>query len=579
MPAQHDIVIRRGTVADGTGAALFEADIAIDGDRITAIGKVAAGGREEIDAKGRLVAPGFVDVHTHYDGQATWGHDLTPTSDNGVTTTVMGNCGVGFAPCRPADRERLVRLMEGVEDIPEPVLTAGLPWTWESFPDYMDFLSNREFDVDIGAQLPHAALRVYVMGERGARREPATTADCAAMAALAGEAIRAGALGFSTSRTINHRTSDGDFTPTLKAGDDELAAIATAMRKAGGGVLQFVLDLSTLDADLPMLLRVGEATGCPVNFTLTQNEKAPEKWRETLVEVTAARARGLTVQAQVAARPIGLLLGLELSRSPFLGHPSYRAIMDLPLGERVRQMRDPAIKARILAESPIRSDDPLIRNPNYDKVFQLGDPPDYEQPCENALGPRARQLGRDPAEMAYEALLENDGRGMLYVPFVNYAHGNLDAVHDMLTHPDCVPGLSDGGAHCGIICDASFPSYLLTHWTRDRTRGARLSIPFVVAAQARRTSQSVGLCDRGVLAPGYKADLNIIDYDRLRVHAPEVRYDLPKGGRRLVQQITGYEGTILSGVVTRRDGQITGARPGRLLRGARQSPGHEVGKQ
>lgn len=568
----YDLVIRNGTLADGTGGDLREADVAIRAGKIAAVGTFSGSGAEEIEAKGKLVAPGFVDVHTHYDGQVTWSHVLDPTSSNGVTTAIMGNCGVGFAPCRPTDHDRLVRLMEGVEDIPEPVLTAGLPWTWESFPDYMDWLSQRGFDLDVGAQLPHAALRVYVMGERGARRDPATEADNRDMAGLATAAMRAGALGFSTSRTINHRTSDGDFTPTLKAGEDELRAIAEAMRRAGHGVLQFVLDNDALENDLPMLLRVARQTGSPVNFTVTQNEKSPERWRQTLADIATASAQGLTVHAQVAARPIGLLLGLELSRSPFLGHPTYREIMYLPLAERVARMRDPEVRRRILAEQPIRSGDPFIRKPNYDKVYRLGDPPDYEQARENALGPVARRTGRDPADMAYDALLENEGRGMLYVPFVNYAHGNLDAVQQMLTHPNAVPGLSDGGAHCGIICDASFPTYMLTHWTRDRTRGEKLSIPFVVAAQARRTAASVGLHDRGVIAPRFKADINIIDYDKLRVGAPEVHYDLPMGGRRLVQPILGYDATIVSGVAVRRDGKPTGAKPGRMLRGPQAAP-------
>ncbi|MDX2155552.1 MAG: amidohydrolase family protein [Hyphomicrobiaceae bacterium] len=567
-----DLVIRNGTLADGTGADLRDADVAVRDGRIVAVGRIPGRGAEEIEAKGKLVAPGFVDAHTHYDGQVTWSDVLDPTSQNGVTTAIMGNCGVGFAPCRPEDHDRLVRLMEGVEDIPEPVLSAGLPWTWESFPDYMHWLSQRRFDVDVGAQLPHAALRVYVMGERGARRDPATPDDVAAMAILARDGIRAGARGFTTSRTLAHRTSDGDFTPTLKAGEDELTGIVRAMRAEGDGVLQFVLDLNTLDEDLPMLLRVAEATGAPVNLTVTQNEKVPDRWRQTMAELAAASERGLKIHAQVAVRPIGLVLGLELSRNPFLGHPSYREIMHLPLDERVRRMRDPELRARILGESPIRTDDPLIRRPNYDKVFRLGDPPDYEQPRENALGPVARRQGLDPAAMAYDALLENGGRGLLYVPFVNYAAGNLDAVREMLLHPNAVPGLSDGGAHCGIICDASFPTYLLTHWTRDRTRGEKLSIPFVVAAQARRTAASVGLQDRGILAPGYKADINVIDYDRLRIHPPEVRHDLPMAGRRLVQQVTGYDTTVLSGVVVRRDDKPTGARPGRLLRGVQGRP-------
>ncbi|MGJ4888563.1 N-acyl-D-amino-acid deacylase family protein [Bradyrhizobium sp. HKCCYLRH3099] len=568
---QPDLVIRGGTIADGSGGELYEADVAVAGGRIAAVGKIAASGREEIDARGKLVTPGFVDVHTHYDGQVTWSHDISPSSQNGVTTAIMGNCGVGFAPCRPADHQRLIQLMEGVEDIPEPVLEAGIPWEWESFPDYMEWLSRRSFDLDIGAQLPHAALRVYVMGERGARRDPATADDNRAMAALARDAVKAGALGFSTSRTLNHRTSTGDYTPTLKAGEDELTTIAQAMHGAGRNVLQFVLDISTIHEDLPMMLRIADATKCPISFSVTQNDRAPQRWRQTLAEINAAAARGLSVTAQIAARPVGLLLGLELSRNPLQTHPSYQAIAHLPLDERVARMRDPQLRAAILSEQATATDDPLFFKPNYDKMYLLGDPPDYEQPPERSLGSQARAKGCRPEELAYDAMLTDGGRGMLYVPFLNYSDGNLDATYEMLRDPRSVPGLSDGGAHCGIICDANFPTYLLTHWTRDRKRGEKLSIPFVVAAQARKTALSVGLEDRGLIAPGYKADVNVIDYDRLHLHPPKVHYDLPVGGRRLMQDVDGYDATIVSGVVTRRQGQATGARPGRLVRGARSN--------
>ena len=469
MTSNPDLVIRGGSIADGKGGELFEADVAITGGRITEVGKVAGTGKDEIDARGKLVAPGFVDVHTHYDGQVTWSQDITPSSQNGVTTAIMGNCGVGFAPCRPADHFRLIQLMEGVEDIPEPVLSAGIPWAWESFPDYMGWLSKRNFDMDIGAQLPHAALRVYVMGERGARRDPATPEDNKAMAALAGDAVRSGALGFSTSRTLNHRTSTGDYTPTLKAGEDELTAIAAAMHGVGRSVLQFVLDQSTVHEDLPMMLRVAENTKCPISFSVAQADKAPRRWRQTMDTINEAAARGLSITTQIAARPVGLLLGLELSRNPFQTHPSYRAIAKLPLAERLTHLRRPEVRAAILSETATATDDPLFFRPNYDKMYLLGNPPDYEQPPENALGPQARRQGRQPEELAYDAMLTDEGRGMLYVPFLNYADGNLDAVHEMLREPSAVPGLSDGGAHCGIICDASFPTYLLTHWTRDRT--------------------------------------------------------------------------------------------------------------
>jgi N-acyl-D-aspartate/D-glutamate deacylase len=568
MTSTPDLVIRGGNIADGKGGELYEADVAISGGRITEVGKVAGKGKEEIDAKGKLVTPGFVDVHTHYDGQVAWSQDITPSSQNGVTTAIMGNCGVGFAPCRPSDHVRLIQLMEGVEDIPEPVLSAGIPWAWESFPDYMEWLSKRSFDVDVGAQLPHAALRVYVMGERGARRDPSTPEDNKAMAALAADAVRAGALGFSTSRTLNHRTSTGDFTPTLKAGEDELTAIAAAMHAQGRSVLQFVLDLSTINEDLPMMLRVAENTSIPVTFSITQNDKEPRRWRKTFDIIKDASARGLNITAQVPARPVGLMLGLELSRNPFQTHPSYKAIAHLPLAERLKRLHQPETKAAILSEHATTTDDPLFFRPNYDKMYLLGNPPDYEQSPENTLGAQAKRQGRRPEELAYEAMLTEEGRGMLYVPFLGYSDGNLDATREMMLEPNAVPGLSDGGAHCGIICDASFPTYLLTHWTRDRSRGEKLSIPFVVAAQARRTALSVGLSDRGVIAPGFKADVNVIDYDKLHLHPPKVHYDLPVGGRRLLQQVDGYDATIVSGVVTQRGGSATGAHPGKLVRGA-----------
>src|SRR6202171_2363854 len=446
MTSTPDLVIRGGNIADGKGGDLFEADVAISAGRITEVGKVSGEGREEIDARGKLVTPGFVDVHTHYDGQVTWSQDITPSSQNGVTTAIMGNCGVGFAPCRPTDHVRLIQLMEGVEDIPEPVLSAGIPWAWESFPDYMDWLSQRNFDMDIGAQLPHAALRVYVMGERGARRDPSTPEDNRAMAALAADAVRAGALGFSTSRTLNHRTSTGDFTPTLKAGEDELTAIAGAMHKVGRSVLQFVLDQASIHEDLPMMLRVAENTKCPISFSITQADKAPRRWRQTLDTIKEASGRGLSITTQIAARPGGLLLGLELSRNPFQTHPRYRAIAKPPPGARLLRLRQPDVRAAILSETPTSTDDPLFFRPNYDKMYLLRDPPDYEQPPENALGAQARRQGRQPEELAYDAMLSNDGRGMLYVPFLNYADGNLDAVREMLSDPHSVPGLSDGGA-------------------------------------------------------------------------------------------------------------------------------------
>src|SRR4029079_8285812 len=415
------------------------------------------------------------------------------------------------------------------------------------------------------------ALRVYVMGDRGARRDPSTPEDNKAMAALARDAVRAGALGFSTSRTLNHRTSTGDYTPTLKAGEDELTAIAAAMHGQGRSVLQFVLDLATIGEDLPMMLRVAENTRIPVTFSITQNDKAPQRWRQTFDTIRDASARGLSITAQIAARPVGLMLGLELSRNPFQTHPSYNAIAKLPLAEGLARVRQPEVRAAILSEHATATDDPLFFRPNYDKMYLLGNPPAYDQSPENTLGAQARGQGAQPEALAYDAMLTDEGRGMLYVPFLNYGEGNLDSTPAMLSHPNSVPGLSDGGAHCGIICDASFPTYLLTHWTRDRTRGEKLTIPFVVALQSRKTALSVGLYGRGGLAPGFKADVNVIDYDKLHLHPPKVHYDLPVGGRRLMQQVDGYDATIVSGVVTQRGGKATGVRPGKLVRGAQGS--------
>lgn len=572
MPVDPTLVIRGGTVVDGTGGKPFEADIAIAGDRIVAVEpRIIARGAEEIDARGMVVAPGFVDVHTHYDGQVTWSDEISPSSLHGVTTVVMGNCGVGFAPCRPDEHELLVKLMEGVEDIPEPVLTAGLPWNWETFGDYMDALAARRYDIDIAAQLPHAALRVYVMGERGANREPATQADRAEMRRLAKEAMEAGALGFATSRTINHRASDGRHIPTLNAEEAELTEIALGLKDAGKGVLQVVSDLRDLEGEFAMLCRMVELSGRPLSVSLAQNDRSPQRWRKTLDLLERATARGLPMKAQVCGRPVGLLLGLELSRNPFVNHPTYKKIAHLPLAERVAEMRKPEIRTALLSEQPEATADILARTTNYAKIFRLGDPPDYEQPPEQSLAGIAARTGQRPEEIAYDALLEHDGRGQLYVPFLNYSDGDLEAAREMLTHKDAIPGLGDGGAHCGIICDASFTTHLLTHWARDRKRGPKLSLEWVVAAQTRRTAEAVGLYDRGLLKPGYKADFNVIDFDRLTLRAPEVTYDLPTGGRRLMQRAEGYVATVVSGVITYRDGQSTGARAGRLVRGAQKA--------
>ena len=571
MERPYDLVIRGGRVIDGTGAAGFEADVAVKDGKIAAVGAVAGAGAEEIDAKGKIVTPGFVDVHTHYDGQATWDGRMQPSSWHGVTTVVMGNCGVGFAPCKVGDHDRLIKLMEGVEDIPFPVLAEGLPWSWESYEGYLDALAERRFDIDIGSQLPHAALRVFVMGERGADREPATAADIAAMAAIARRAVEAGAFGFTTSRTLNHRTSDGAPTPTLTAGEDELTGIAMALAAAGKGVLQVVSDFTDPVLEFAMLRRIVERCGRPMCFTLAQSPIDPAGYKTILTALEDATAAGLPIKAQVAARAVGVLLGLELTLNPFSHVPAYREIAALSLDERVKRLRDPLFRAQLLAQTP--QADSVRRLPTaWSRMHLMGLKPDYEPTMDTTVAAIARARGLEPLEVALDHMLERGGRGMLYVPFLNYAEGSLDAVHAMITHPDSIPGLSDGGAHVGMICDGSFPTTMLTHWTRDRTRGPKLRLEEVIAMQTRDTARAVGLHDRGLIAPGYRADLNVIDHERLTLHAPEVVYDLPAGGRRLIQKADGYDATIVAGVVTYRGGEATGALPGRLLRGAQAAP-------
>jgi len=570
MAHAYDLVIRGGRVVDGSGAEGFDADVAVKDGRIAAVGTVAGSGVEEIDARGRLVTPGFVDIHTHYDGQATWDGRMQPSSWHGVTTVVMGNCGVGFAPCRPEDHDRLVRLMEGVEDIPFPVLSQGLPWNWESYPDYLTALEGRAFDVDIGSQLPHAALRVFVMGERGANRELATQADIAAMAAIAQRAAEAGALGFTTSRTLNHRTSDGQPTPTLTASEDELTGIAMGLAAAGKGVLQFVSDFAQPKEEFAMLRRIAEASGRPLSFSLAQGGNNPKGYRRLLDSLEDAVAAGLPMKAQVAARPVGVLLGLELTVNPFTRYPLYRQIAALPLADRVARLADPDFRARLLADPPEGGAGGLMAL--WSRMHLMGPEPDYEPTPDTTVEARAASRGVAPEVVALDHMLTGGGRGMLYVPFLNYSEGSLDAVREMIVHPDSVPGLSDGGAHVGMICDGSFPTTMITHWTRDRARGPKIPLETVVRMQTLDTARAVGLHDRGVIGAGYRADLNVIDYEGLKLHAPQVAYDLPAGGRRLIQKASGYLATVVAGQVTYRNGEPTDALPGRLLRGGRAGP-------
>ncbi|MCZ6656137.1 MAG: amidohydrolase family protein [Gammaproteobacteria bacterium] len=564
--AKHDLVIRGGNLVDGSGANARTADIAIEGSRIVEVGDVGGSGHREIDAAGALVTPGFVDIHTHYDGQATWSNRMSPSSHHGVTTVVMGNCGVGFAPVRPTDHDLLVELMEGVEDIPGAVLDEGITWEWESFPDYLDFLGQRQFDMDIGAQLPHGALRVYVMGARGADREPATPDDIAVMRDLTTEAIQAGALGFSSSRTLNHRSSKGAPTPSLKAELDELLGIALGMKKAGRGVVEMISDFDDIEEEFSYLQQMAGTSGRPMSISLAQGI-SPHGWRKLLGKIERACDSGLVMRGQVAPRPIGILLGLTTTLSPFTTRASYMEVARLPIAARIDALQDPERRRRILAEEP---------KPGFRRLFNvmdggrklwlMQDPPDYEPSPEDSIFAEAERAGRDAWDLAYDLLLANEGKNILYAPFANYAENNLDCCRDMILHEHTVMGLGDGGAHVGTICDASFITTLITHWGRDRTRGAQIDLPTLVKNQTHDTARAVELTDRGIVAPGMKADINIIDFDNLQVRAPEIVHDLPAGGARLQQKADGYLATIVSGEVTYENGEATDALPGRLIR-------------
>ncbi|MBL0899137.1 MAG: amidohydrolase family protein [Reyranella sp.] len=564
------LVIRNGTIVDGTGRDPYEADLAIVGDRIAAIGGTIPKGTEEIDARGRLVTPGFVDVHTHYDAQVTWSERLSPSSWNGATTVVLGNCGVGFAPCHADQHDMLINLMEGVEDIPEIVLAEGLPWNWHSFPDYLDALAARAYDADIATQVPHAALRVYVMGQRGADREPATKQDRQRMAELTVEGLRAGALGFSTSRTLNHKSADGRHIPTLRAEEAELTAIARALRRADAGWLQIVSDFH--EGEIALFRRLAKESGRPVTITLTQSNAHPDGWRALMAEIDAANREGLRITAQVRSRPTCVLLGLELSQSPFTGRPSADRLARLPFAERLAEWRKPEFRARVLAES-FEGDRSRRMVDRWDRMYPLGDPPDYEPAPERSIAALAARQGRKPDDVAYDLMLENDGRQIVYLPVTNFADGNLDVVREMIDAPNTLLGLGDGGAHVGIMCDATATSYTLTHWTRDRAkdraRGSLFPVAWAIKRLTADNAIEVGLRDRGVLKPGLKADINVIDYDNMRLRKPQGVYDLPGGGRRLIQRTDGFDATIVSGAVVYRRSEATGALPGRLVRGAR----------
>ena len=570
-----DLAIRNGLIVDGTGGPPFVGDVVVDRGRISAVTAAGGGPRaaradaaaRHIDAAGMVVAPGWVDVHTHYDGQATWDPELTPSAWHGVTTTVFGNCSVGFAPVRPGSEPFLISLMEGVEDIPGSVLSEGIDFRWESFDGYLEALDAVPHVMDIGAQVPHAALRFYVMGDRGADHAEVPTEDeIATMGHVAAEALQAGALGFTTSRTTKHRAADGRPTPSLSASAAELVGIARAIGATGKGVLQCNSDFGS-DDELTLLRRLAAASGRPLSFSLIQVDHAPTLWRDLLAGVAEANAAGEAMRVQVGSRPIGVLFGLEATLHPWLAHATYREL-DLaskPLAERVRMLRRPEVRQAILSEEPSGFAQWLAMA--LRRTFELGDPPNYEPDPASSIAARAEREGRTPFDLAYDLLLAEDGRALLYHPFENYSDGDLEAVGEMLRSPHAVAGLGDGGAHVGTICDASFPTTLLVHWVRDRTRGEKLSLPFAVRRQTLDTAHAVGFTDRGALRPGLRADVNVIDLDAMRLHPPTLVWDLPAGGKRLVQGVDGYRHTFVAGVETYRDGTWTGATPGRLVRG------------
>ena len=563
----HDLVIRGGTLVDGTGAEPRRADVAIQGDRIVAVGSDLGPARQELDATGRLVTPGFVDVHTHYDAQVTWDELLSPSCWHGVTTVVMGSCGVGFAPAAPDRHEWLIGLMEGVEDIPGSAMHEGIRWGWESFPEYLDAIDTPHA-VDFAAQVPHGALRAYVMGDRGADNEEATGEDIAEMSALVEQALRAGALGFSTSRTLLHKSVLGEPVPGTFASREELFGIAEALERTGLGIFQCASEHVRVPEELEWMEEMAER--CPVSFNLSQTDQTPELWREILPILDRARDRGLPLVAQVAGRAIGIVMNWRLTAHPFRLFPAFHAEQyqhpDWP--DLVARLQDPEVRARILADTPIELDEfATFVTRSFHKMYRIGADPDYEPGPEASVAAEAARRGVRPEEVAYDWMLEDEGEGMLYFPLFNYSDNDLELLHQLHQHANTRMGLSDGGAHCGAICDGGMPTFMLTHWARDRARGERLPLEYVVMRQTSQTAKLFGLEDRGVVAPGMKADLNVIDFENLRLMAPEVLFDLPAGGRRLVQRPEGYDATICSGVVTFRQGQPTGALPGRLVRG------------
>jgi N-acyl-D-amino-acid deacylase len=572
----HDIVIRGGTIVDGTGKDSFTGDVAIAGGRIAAVGGKQGPGKREIDANGLLVTPGWVDVHTHYDGQAMWDPLLAPSCWHGVTTVMFGNCGVGFAPVKKEHRGALMDLMEGVEEIPNPVLAAGLNWEWETFPEFMDELERRPRAIDIAAQAAHLPLRVYVMGDRAVRREPATADDIAEMRRLTIEALRSGAFGFTTSRTDSHKTPAGDQVPSRDADDLELLGIGSALGVTGTGAFGMNSDFDDEEYELRWMRKLAKETGRPVWFLLTDRYEDPQRWRRLIKAVHEARAQGLPLTAQMAGRPIGVMMGIGTALNPFTVRPTYKKLESLPIEEQRRRLRDPEMRRKILAEKPSEAEVAKLAQfrqlitKRFDKFFVMGNPPDYEPGPEKSVAAIAAREGRSPDEVAYDYITEAEGQ-YLYFPVVNYVTGDHGPILEMLNDPACLLGLSDGGAHCTSIIDAGVPSYMLTHWGRDRSRGPRLPLELLVKRQTSETADFFGLSDRGRLTPGLRADVNLIDFEGLRMHKPEIVHDMPAGGRRFVQRVDGYRATLVAGTPIFEHGEHTGALPGRLVRDGRDA--------
>ena len=558
----HDLVIRAGLVIDGTGSEPFVADVAIDGGLITQVGSVSGRGAEEIDASGYLVTPGFVDLHTHYDAQVMWDPILAASAWHGVTTVVMGNCAVGFAPVKPDARGFILGVMEAVEEIPRDVMEAGIAWDWESFPQYLDALDRRQHTIDIGTQVAHVALRGYVMGERADRDEPATGDDLAQMAELTREALRAGALALSCSRTTAHRMRDGRIVPGTNARADEVMALAEAMGQVGNRVMQYLGNYAELDKDLPFTQELARRSGCPIHFIMSDTG-----WQQRIATIEAAAHEGLTLFGHVAPRAVGMIAHWQAVRHPFSDCPGMMAIADLPWDQQLARLRDAAFKAQLVAEAKSQTEG-WFATTNFQRMFPMADYPDYEpDPAVDSVGAVAERLGQDPVEYAYDVMMAGNGHGMIYVPIANYTAGSLVEVRGLLNHPGTVVSLADGGAHCTRVSDSAAPTFMLAHWGRDRTRGETLPLAQIVKALSHDTASSYGLNDRGLVAAGYLADLNIIDYDRLRLPGPYRAFDFPAGGQRLLQKAEGYVATVKHGQVIFRNGEHCGVYPGKVVRG------------